>query len=249
MPERVLEASNLRKAFGALRVTNNVSLGLRHGEIHALIGPNGAGKTTLLAQLSGQLRPDGGHVFYHGRDIRRLAMPQRARLGIARSFQITAVLPGFSALENVATAVQARAPHHFRFWREARGDRSLNDPARALLQRVGLSEVAHRPAAQLSHGQRRQLELAMALATKPQVLLLDEPMAGMGPSETEAMTQFIAELRPDYAILLVEHDMEVVFKLAERISVLVYGEVIASGSPQAVRADPEVQRAYLSGEG
>ena len=249
MPEALLEARNVSKSFGALLVTHHVSLSLHRGEIHALIGPNGAGKTTLLAQLSGQLRPDSGGVFHRGRDVSRLGLAQRARLGVARSFQITAVLPNFTALENVATAAQARARHHFRFWRDAARDRTLNGAAMELLERVGLQDAAQLPAAQLSHGQRRQLELAMALATRPQALLLDEPMAGMGPSETEAMSALVAELGRDHAVLLVEHDMDVVFRLAERISVLVYGSVIASGRPEAVRADPEVQRAYLSEEG
>jgi branched-chain amino acid transport system ATP-binding protein len=245
----VLRADGLHKSFGALQATDDLTLALRHGEIHALIGPNGAGKTTALAQLSGQLEPDRGRVAYEGRDVTRLGLPQRAKLGIARSFQITALCERFTAQENVELAVQARDRHHFRFWRRAGGDRRLARPAREGLERVGLADVADRPAASLSHGQKRQLELAMALASEPRVLLLDEPMAGMGPSETAAMTELIRGLRADHAILLVEHDMDVVFALADRVSVLVYGRVIASGRPDEVRADPEVRRAYLSGEG
>lgn len=246
MREAVLEAQGLQKSFGALQVSNGVNLSLHRGEVHALIGPNGAGKTTALAQLSGELAPDAGRVLFEGRDITRTTMPSRARLGIARSFQITAVLPRFSALSNVMTAVGARAKHHFHFWRDARRDRSLVEEAKELLARVGLEEHAHTLADSLSHGQRRGLEMAMALALRPKVLLLDEPMAGMGPSETESMTNLIRSVKPGHATLLVEHDMDVVFRLADRISVLVYGNIIATGPPDAVRADSKVQRAYLS---
>ncbi len=248
MSEVVLQAEKLTKAFGALMATHEVSLTLHVGEVHALIGPNGAGKTTLLAQLSGQLPSDGGRVLFRGEDITRLPMPLRAKRGIARSFQITAILPSFSVLENVAIAVQSREKHHFHFWHDARRDGSLNGEAHDVLSRVGLADEAHTLARNLSHGQKRQLELAMALATSPTVLLLDEPMAGMGPSETARMTELIAGLKANYAILLVEHDMDVVFQLADRVSVLVYGKMIASGSPAEVRANPEVQRAYLHDE-
>jgi branched-chain amino acid transport system ATP-binding protein len=243
----VLQALGLQKSFGALMATRDLSLRLHHGRIHALIGPNGAGKTTALAQLSGELRPDRGRVLVDGQDITGLDMARRAKLGIARSFQITAVLEGFTALENVALAVQARSSHHFRFWRDARRERALSEPARRLLERVGLGDKAETPAASLSHGQKRQLEVAMALATEPRVLLLDEPMAGMGPSETAAMTELIRAVKADHAVLLVEHDMAVVFALADEVSVLVYGSVIASGTPQEVRASPEARRAYLKG--
>ncbi len=243
-----MQVTGLHKSFGALLVTNGIDLDLYPGEIHALIGPNGAGKTTLLAQLSGQLRPDAGRILLEGRDVTHLSTPKRARLGVARSFQITAVLSEFSVLENVALAVQARAKHHFHFWRDARRDARLTDEALALLERVGLAAEAQTRAANVSHGQRRQLELAMALATRPKVLLLDEPMAGMGPSETETMTRLVKAIKHDYATLLVEHDMDVVFSLADRVSVLVYGALIATGSPAEVRADREVQRAYLSEE-
>ncbi len=248
MTEPLLQVRGLRKAFGALLVSNDLNLELHRGEIHALIGPNGAGKTTALAQLSGQLTPDAGTITLEGRDITRVSMPERARLGVARSFQITAVLLEFSVLENVALAVQANEKHHFHFWRDARRDKRLIDEARVLLERVGLAADADTRAANLSHGQRRQLELAMALATWPKVLLLDEPMAGMGPSETERMAQLIETVKQDYATLLVEHDMDVVFSLADRVSVLVYGTLLATGRPEEVRADPEVQRAYLNEE-
>ena len=248
MTEPLLQVRGLRKAFGALLVSNDLNLDLHRGEIHALIGPNGAGKTTALAQLSGQLTPDAGTITLEGRNITKVSTPERARLGVARSFQITAVLLEFSVLENVALAVQARAKHHFHFWGDARRDKRLTDEALTLLERVGLTAEADTRAANLSHGQRRQLELAMALATRPKVLLLDEPMAGMGPSETESMARLIETVKQDYATLLVEHDMDVVFGLADRVSVLVYGTLLATGRPKEVRADPEVQRAYLNEE-
>ena len=248
MTEPLLQVRGLRKAFGALLVSNDLNLDLHRGEIHALIGPNGAGKTTALAQLSGQVQPDAGTITLEGRDVTKVSMPERAGLGVARSFQITAVLLEFTVLENVALAVQARAKHHFHFWRDARRDKRLTDEARDLLERVGLTEQAYTRAANLSHGQRRQLELAMALATRPKVLLLDEPMAGMGPSETERMARLIETVKQDYATLLVEHDMDVVFSLADRVSVLVYGTLLATGSPSEVRANSEVQRAYLNEE-
>ena len=245
MVEAILRTKRLNKAYGALQVTNNVTLELFRGEIHALIGPNGAGKTTALAQLSGELNPDSGEIFYGSRPITRLAMHRRAKLGIARSFQITAVMTGMSVRQNVMLAVQSRARHHFYFFRDARHDTDLRHKADAYLEQLSLLEDAETLAANLSHGQKRQLELAMALATEPKVLLLDEPMAGMGAAESERMTALIHELKPDYAILLVEHDMDAVFSLAERISVLVYGEIIATGTPEEVRNNPEVQTAYL----
>lgn len=248
MAEAVLSAAGLRKSFGALVATNDLSLDLNHGEIHALIGPNGAGKTTALAQLSGQIRPDAGKISYRGRDITRAGMPARARDGIVRSFQITAICNGFSALENVAVAVQSKSRHHFRFWRPASCDQELDAEAAALLERTDLLAQAETLASNLSHGQKRQLELAMALATDPTVLLLDEPMAGMGPAETEQMTGLIAEIRHQHAILLVEHDMDVVFSLADRVSVLVNGRILASGRPDDVRSDAKVRRAYLDDE-
>ncbi|PWG61056.1 ABC transporter ATP-binding protein [Sediminicurvatus halobius] len=246
MTEVLLEARDLQKRFGGLLATDHLSLALRRGEIHALIGPNGAGKTTALAQLSGELAPDAGRIHHRGEDITALDMPGRARRGIARSFQITAVFEGLSALENVALAVQARAGHHFRLLRRAARDETRMAPARELLERVGLAGAAATPAATLAHGQRRQLEIAMALALRPEVLLLDEPMAGMGQAEGEALASLLESLRDEHAILLVEHDVHLVFRLADRVSVLVAGAVLASGPPAEVRADPAVQQAYLA---
>ncbi len=243
--EVIFEARDLEKRFGGLKATDNLSLALEKGRIHALIGPNGAGKTTALAQLSGELRPDAGEIRFQGHDISGLDMPRRARIGIARSFQITAIFEEFSVRDNVALAVQSRARHHFSFFHRARNDSGLTEPANAALAQVGLHALADRRAADLAHGQKRQLEIAMALATEPTVLLLDEPMAGMGQAETETIVELLERLRPDHAILLVEHDMGVVFRLADTVSVLVNGAVLASGAPEAVRNDPDVQAAYL----
>ena len=245
MAEPLLETVALTKRFGGLVATSDVSLALALGEIHAVIGPNGAGKTTLIAQLSGELRPDAGMIRFAGAEISSLAPARRAALGIARSFQITSIFRDFTALDNVALAVQARAGHSFRFWHAARRDPELRDPALAILREVGLGERAEWLAGSLSHGEKRALELAMVLATRPRLLLLDEPMAGMGPEESAAMVRLLAGLKGRFAIVLVEHDMDAVFALADRITVMVYGRVIASGIPEAVRADPEVRRAYL----
>jgi len=248
MAEAILEARGLRKAFGALAATDDVSLELREGETHAIIGPNGAGKTTLIGQLSGTLRPDSGQIRFAGEDVTRLSAPQRAKKGFARSFQITSIYREFSALDNVALAVQAHAGHSFRFWKPAREERALRDAARAMLEEVGLGARADVPAANLAHGEQRQLEVAMALATRPRLLLLDEPVAGMGLEESQRMVQFLAGLKGRQSIILVEHDMDAVFTLADRISVLVYGRIIASGRPEEVRANAEVRRAYLGEE-
>jgi branched-chain amino acid transport system ATP-binding protein len=246
--EVILETRGLRKAFGALAATDGVDLELREGETHAVIGPNGAGKTTLIGQLAGNLRPDAGSIRFAGEDVTRLSAPQRAKQGFARSFQITSIYRDLTALDNVARAVQARAGHSFRFWHPARADRSLREPARAVLEEVGLGERADVLAANLAHGEQRQLEVAMALATRPRVLLLDEPVAGMGLEESQRMVRFLAGLKGRQSIILVEHDMDAVFTLADRISVLVYGRIIASGAPDEVRANPEVRRAYLGEE-
>ncbi len=245
MAEPLLRAEGLHRRYGGLVATQRLDLALHRGEIHALIGPNGAGKTTALAQLSGELRPDAGRILIDGEDVTRLAMSARARRGIARSFQVTPVFDEFSVRDNVPLALQARARHHFRFWQPAARDPALTGPADALLETTGLSALAHRPAAVLAHGQRRQLEIAMALATQPRLLLLDEPMAGMGAAEVAAMSTLLERLRAEHAILLVEHDMDVVFRLADRVTVLVDGAVIASGDPEAIRADAAVQAAYL----
>jgi branched-chain amino acid transport system ATP-binding protein len=248
MADAILEVRELRKSFGALAATDGVSLELREGETHAIIGPNGAGKTTLISQIAGDLRPDSGSIRFAGADVTRLSAPARAHKGFARSFQITSIYRDFSALDNVALAVQAHAGHSFRFWRPARAERALREPARAMLEEVGLGARADVPAANLAHGEQRQLEVAMALATRPRLLLLDEPVAGMGLEESQRMVQFLQGLKGKRTIILVEHDMEAVFTLADRVSVLVYGRIIASGTPEGVRANPEVRRAYLGEE-
>jgi branched-chain amino acid transport system ATP-binding protein len=241
----LLSLRGLRKRFGGLAVTDDVSLDVQPGEIHAVIGPNGAGKTTLINEISGVLAVDDGTILFGGRDITALSLPRRARLGLARSFQITSVIPAFTALENVALAVQARAGSSFRFFRPASSEARLNGPAMAALDQVGLAARAATPAGAMSHGEKRQLELAIALATEPRILLLDEPLAGAGPEETERLIAILRGLKARYAILLVEHDMQAVFALADRISVLVYGRVIATGVPETIRANPDVRAAYL----
>jgi branched-chain amino acid transport system ATP-binding protein len=241
----MLEVRSLTKNFGALRASDGIDFDVREGETHAVIGPNGAGKTTLISQLAGNLRPDGGQIFFAGADITALPAPRRARLGLARSFQITSVYPEFSAVQNVALAIQARSGHSFRFWRDARNDASLLRPAENVLDEVGLGERKHVLAASLAHGEQRQLEVAMALATRPRLLLLDEPMAGMGADESQRMIALLASLKRKHTIILVEHDMDAVFRLADRISVLVYGRVIATDAPERIKTNEEVRRAYL----
>jgi branched-chain amino acid transport system ATP-binding protein len=244
----LLEVRGLAKRFGALRASDGIDLEIREGETHAIIGPNGAGKTTLIGQLAGGIRPDAGTVRFAGEDITALPAAARARRGLARSFQITSIYPEFSALRNVMLAVQARAGHSFRFWKAAGRDEALRVPALALLDEVGLGSRAEIQAASLAHGEQRALEIAMALATKPRLLLLDEPVAGMGAEETQRMVAFLSTLKGGKTMLLVEHDMDAVFSLADRVSVLVYGRIIATGTPQEIRANPEVRRAYLGEE-
>jgi len=248
MAEAMLAVENLRKSFGALAATDGVNLEVREGETHAIIGPNGAGKTTLISQLSGTLYPDEGRIRFAGEDITALAAPERSRKGLARSFQITSIYREFTALDNVALAVQAHAGHSFRFWRPARADAALRDPARAVLEEVGLGARADVVAANLAHGEQRQLEIAMALATRPRLLLLDEPVAGMGTDESLRMVEFLTTLKGSKTLILVEHDMDAVFTLADRISVLVYGRIIATGRPEEIRANPDVRAAYLGEE-
>jgi branched-chain amino acid transport system ATP-binding protein len=243
--EPLLSLVGLRKRFGGLAVTDDVSLDVEPGEIHAVIGPNGAGKTTLINEISGVLPVDAGRILFEGRDVTRLKLHRRARLGLARSFQITSVIPAFTALENTALAVQAGDGTSFRFFRPAAGEARLNAAAMQALDQVGLAARAGIPAGEMSHGEKRQLELAIALATQPRLLLLDEPLAGAGPEETEPLIGILRGLRGRYAILLVEHDMQAVFAMADRISVLVYGRVIATGGPDAIRANAEVKAAYL----
>lgn len=244
----LLRLDRLSKAYGSLTVTDELSLSIEEGEAHALIGPNGAGKTSLIGQVSGAIAPDAGRILFAGADITGLGTAARTRLGLARSFQVNNLLSEFSALDNVALAVQARLGHSFRFLRPAAGDPALEAPAGAALDQVGLSSRGEVPVAALSHGEKRLLEIAVALATRPRLLLLDEPMAGVGHDEAAALTDTLAALRGQLTILLVEHDMETVFALADRISVLVAGRIIATGAPASIRDDPAVKRAYLGAE-
>lgn len=245
MAEPVLEIRDLHKRFGALKATDGVSLDLRPGEIHALIGPNGGGKSTLIHQICGTLRQDSGAIRLAGQEIGALSVADRARLGLGRTFQISSLIGAFSALRNVMLAVQAGAGSSFRFFRPVMRDRGLRDQAMARLERVGLAARAHVPASDLSHGEKRQLEIAIALALDAKAFLLDEPMAGMGPEGSKVLTGFLDSLRHEAPILLVEHDMDAVFALADRISVLVYGRVIATGTVEEIRRDPTVRTAYL----
>jgi branched-chain amino acid transport system ATP-binding protein len=246
--EPLLRLEKLRKRFGGLVVTDDISLDVGRGELHAIIGPNGAGKTTLINQISGLLAPDAGRIILGGRDITHVPVAARARLGLGRSFQITSIVTGFSVLENVALAVQARSGSSFRFTGHAAGETALNGEALAVLAKVGLAEVAARPAQRLSHGEKRALELAIALAMQPAILLLDEPMAGTGHEEAARLLQMLRGLKGRFAILLVEHDMATVFALADRISVLSSGRVLASDVPERIRADERVIAAYLGDE-
>jgi branched-chain amino acid transport system ATP-binding protein len=243
--DMLLEIDGLTKRFGGVIASDAISLGVRRGELHAIIGPNGAGKTTLIGQLAGEIAPDAGRIRFEGGDVTALPTYRRSQIGLARSFQITSLFLDFTALDNVALAVQAHAGHSFHFWCSARGEADLRVPARAALARVGLAERGDVLVSNLSHGEHRQLEIAMALATTPRMLLLDEPMAGMGPEESARMVKTLRELKRELTILLIEHDMEAVFALADRITVLVYGRIIASGSPEAIRANAEVRQAYL----
>ena len=241
----MLEVRALSKRFGGLLASDRIDLDVASGETHAIIGPNGAGKTTLIGQLAGDLRPDAGAIRFMSRDVTRLDAPSRSRLGLARSFQITSIFPELSALDNAALAVQAHRGSSFRFWRPARAERALREPAQLALESVGLGERGGIAAANLAHGEQRQLEIAMALATQPRLLLLDEPVAGMGLEESRRMVRFLATLKGRITIVLVEHDMDAVFTLADRISVMVYGRIIATGTPAQVRANEQVRRAYL----
>jgi branched-chain amino acid transport system ATP-binding protein len=243
--ESLLRIDGLNRRFGGVIASDAITLDIPRGEFHAIIGPNGAGKTTLIGLLAGEIAPQGGTIRFDGADITSLPVHRRSRLGIARSFQITSLFREFSALDNVALAVQAHAGHSFHFWQEARRDDSLRGPAAAALARVGLSGRADMRVDRLSHGEQRQLEIAVALATQPRLLLLDEPMAGMGPDESARIVGILRELKGDITTLLIEHDMETVFALADRITVLVYGRVIASGDPAIVRGDATVREAYL----
>ncbi|MCP4565369.1 MAG: ABC transporter ATP-binding protein [Bosea sp.] len=248
MSQPLLSVRGLRKRFGGLVATDNVDLDVVEGEIHALIGPNGAGKTTLLTQLFGELSHDEGEIRLEGEAIDALATPQRVQRGLARTFQINQLLPDFSMLDNVALAVQARQGHSFRFFADARRDRGLRQRAREHLTAAGLAHRAEVKVADLSHGEQKQLEFAIALACEPRLLLLDEPMAGLGHAESEQMVAMLSGLKGRVTMLLVEHDMDAVFALADRISVLVYGRIIATGTAQEIRDNADVRTAYL-GEG
>jgi branched-chain amino acid transport system ATP-binding protein len=245
VPEELLEIEGLSKRFGGVVASDSISLSVPKGELHAIIGPNGAGKTTLIGQLAGELAPDVGRIRFGGQDVTALPTFRRSQLGLARSFQITSLFLDFTALDNVALAVQAHSGHSFHFWRDARREAALREPARAALARVGLAGRGDVLVSKMSHGEHRQLEIAMALATTPRMLLLDEPMAGMGPEESARIVKMLRELKRELTILLIEHDMEAVFALADRITVLVYGRIIASDTPEAIRANQEVRQAYL----
>lgn len=247
MAEAMLEVRQLSRRFAAVDALKEVNFSVQPGEVHALIGPNGAGKTTFIHHVSGALRPDSGSVHFSGRDVTHLSMHERVRAGMARSYQITNVFPGLAARDNVALAVQGRldAGSSFRFWRPVAAETALFAEAESWLAQVGLAEKAEAFAASLSHGEQRALELAMALATRPQMLLLDEPMAGTGPDESARMVKLIEHIARHVTIVLVEHDMDAVFRLADRISVLVNGRMICTGTPDEVRNDPGVRRAYL----
>ncbi len=241
----MLDIFNLEKQFGGIKAVDNVNLHVKENEIHAIIGPNGAGKTTLVSQVAGELMPDAGQIRFMGRDITFMRPAQRARKGLARSFQITSVMLPMTLLENVSMAVQSRKGHSFRFWRAAANDRELIGEAMLALDAVGISNRANRVAKEVSHGEHRQLEIAMAIAMEPRLLLLDEPMAGMGQEESMELVAVLNEIKKHKTILLIEHDMDAVFSLADQISVLVYGKIIATGGKDEIRANPEVQQAYL----
>jgi len=245
MPEALLKVTDLCKNFGGLRVSANVNFDLFAGECLALIGPNGAGKTTLIHQLSGFLAPDSGTIEFEGRDITHMPVHARAHLGLARSFQITSIIPSLSVLENVALAVQARSGSSFRFFGIAADEKNLNDQAFEALQMVGFDGEAGTIANNLSHGEKRVLELAIAIAMRPKALLLDEPMAGIGRQESLRLIDILKSLKSSYPLLLIEHDMDAVFALADRVAVLVYGKIIAIGTPDEVRQNAEVKAAYL----
>jgi len=248
MAESLLSVQSLVKRFGAVQASNKFSLEVAGGELHALIGPNGAGKTTVLNQLCGELIPDNGRIFFENRQITRMPVYQRARLGLSRSYQITSVFAHLTVGENFSLAIQAHEGHSFRFWKRAADDPVIRRGVVPAMARVGLEKRANTQAANLSHGEKRQLEVGMALAGHPKLLLLDEPYAGMGPGGTVELTQLIQRLKTEVTILLVEHDMEAVFRLADRITVLVYGQAIASGTPDEISTNPAVREAYLGDE-
>jgi branched-chain amino acid transport system ATP-binding protein len=246
--EPLLQVAGLTKRFGGIVACNAVAVEIRRGELHAVIGPNGAGKSTLIGQLAGEIAPDAGRIRFDGSDITAVPAWRRSQLGLARSFQVASLFRDLTVLDNAALAVQAHAGHSFQFWRKARDEAALRSPARAALAAAGLERRAEAIVADLSHGEHRQLEIAMALATRPRLLLLDEPMAGTGPEEAARLFALLRALKGELTILLIEHDMAAVFALADRITVLVYGRVIATGTPEAIRANAEVRHAYLGAD-
>ncbi len=248
MADTLLGIAGLVKRFGGLTATDQVSLEIERGEVHALIGPNGAGKTTLIAQLSGSLASDAGSLAFDKTDITRMPQHERVREGLARSYQITSIFGKFSVLDNLALAVQARSGSSMSFWRSLAAETALFDEAHALAERVGLAGREAVIAGNLAHGEQRQLEVGLALATRPKLLLLDEPMAGMGPEESALMMELVEKVRADVTVLLVEHDMDAVFRLADRISVMVNGRLIATGAPEEIRVNADVRKAYLGDE-
>ena len=245
----ILNISNLSKTFGGVVATDHLNLEIKHGELHAVIGPNGAGKTTLIAQLSGETLPDSGEIIFREENITALPPFKRSRLGIARSFQITSLMLEMDVIDNITLATLAQDNHSYKFWKPVRDDIDLQKSALNALKEIGLEERAFEKVGNLSHGEHRQLEIAMALATQPHLLLLDEPMAGMGTEEGRKILKILQKLKRRKTILLIEHDMDVVFALADRITVLVYGRVIASGSPQSIKEDEKVREAYLGSDG
>jgi branched-chain amino acid transport system ATP-binding protein len=245
MSDILLRGDAITRRWGGLVAVDRVSIALSRGQVHAVIGTNGAGKSTLINILSGEIPPSSGHVELLGQDVTAWPQPKRARAGLGRSYQRTTIYPQFTVLENCRLSAQSRVQQPWAWWRDAQREERSGTAAREAAARAGLSHVLDRPAGLLSHGQKRQLEIAMCLATAPQVLLLDEPLAGMGAEETERMLTLLAELRTGHAILLVEHDMDAVFRIADRITVMVNGAVIASAAPDAIRNDPQVQAAYL----
>lgn len=245
----ILKVSNLSKTFGGVVATDHLNLEIKHGELHAIIGPNGAGKTTLIAQLSGETLPDSGEIIFREENITALPPFKRSRLGIARSFQITSLMLEMDVIDNITLATLAQDNHSYKFWKPAREDIDLRKSALNALKEIGLEERAFEKVGNLSHGEHRQLEIAMALATQPLLLLLDEPMAGMGTEEGRTILKILQKLKKRKTILLIEHDMDVVFALADRITVLVYGRVIASGSPESIKEDEKVREAYLGSDG
>ncbi|BHH82785.1 ABC transporter ATP-binding protein [Desulforhopalus sp. 52FAK] len=248
MNNTVLQIQHLYKNFGAIRATSDVSFSIEKGDIHALIGPNGAGKTTLVNQLSGDILPDKGTILFNSSDITTLKAHKRAQLGISRSFQITHVFEQLTVAENMALAIHSKNGHNFRFWKRALGTSQIQKEVSIALERVDLARQSKQPARVLSHGQKRQLEVGMALVGNPELLIMDEPMAGMGTGGTQELAKLIEGLRGSVTILLVEHDMDIVFSIADTVTVLVYGEHIATGTPSEIRANPKVRSAYLGEE-